>query len=49
MRAAIEALLVVGGSLGLFWLVWRGWLDLRRQQQKDRRAEDKWLDDQINH
>lgn len=52
MRVALEALIVVGGSLFLFRFLYRGILDARRRdraaRQAEREHEEAWLDSHIN-
>lgn len=48
MRAALEALLIIGGALGLFWFAYSAWLRTRRAEraarQEERERENDYLD-----
>ncbi len=52
MRLALEALLIIGGSLTLFAYSYRQILNMRRRNRvasfEDRRREDEYLDDQLH-
>lgn len=39
MRAVLEALLIVGGALALFWFAYSSWLKTRRAERAARREE----------